>query len=141
MTPSPSPPQGPPAAPPPQRPKVESLDEAVQAFAAMLLAGLRNALIYAPTHSQFQLAVSKAEEMAAVAARFTPEIVFICLEKELFVGGKPKNKRGIQFQRLGEFMDSLGVHRLTLLAGLTAEELRDFALNLVGLTESGESTG
>ena len=140
MTPTPSP-AGPPAASPAPRPKAESLDEAVQAFAALLLASLRNALIYAPTHSQFQLAVSKAEEMAGVAARFTPEMSFICLEKELFVGGKPMNKRGMHFQRLADFMHSLGVQRLTVLSGLTAEELKSFALNLVGLTETGASTG
>ena len=127
--------------PAPDQPKVASLEEAIQFFAALLLAVLRNALIYSPKHALFQRALTRAEQMAGIAFGFVPEIVFICLEKELFFAGKPMNKRGAQFQRLAEFMHSLGVHRLQVLPGLAAEELKVFALNLVGLTEAGESTG
>ncbi len=130
-----------PQPPTPGEPKVASLEQAIQFFAAMLLAVLRSALIYSPRHSQFQRALAKAEQMAAIAFDFAPEIVFICLERELFVAGRPMNKRGIQFQRLAEFMDSLGVQRLQLLPGLSAEELRDFALHLLGLSASGERMG
>jgi hypothetical protein len=127
--------------PAPGPPKVGSLAEAIQFFTALLLAALRNALIYSPKHAHFQLALTKAEKMAAIAFGFTPKIVFICLERELFFEGKPMNKRGAQFQRLADFMHSLGVNRLQILPGLVALELRAFALNLVGLKETGESTG
>jgi hypothetical protein len=82
--------------PPPGEPRVASLEQAIQFFAAMLLAVLRSALIYSPRHSQFQRALAKAEQMAA-AFDFSPEIVFIYLERELFVAGRPMNKRGSSF--------------------------------------------
>ena len=70
--------------PAPDQPKVASLEEAIQFFAALLLAVLRNALIYSPKHALFQRALTRAEQMAGIAFGFVPEIVFICLEKELF---------------------------------------------------------
>ena len=141
MTPPPTQADGRQPTPAPDQPKVASLGEAIQFFTALLLGALRNALIYSPKHAHFQLALTKAEQMAGIAFGFTPKIVFICLEKELFFEGKPMNKRGAQFQRLADFLNSLGVHRLQVLPGLVAGELRAFALNLVGLTETGESTG
>jgi HD-GYP domain-containing protein (c-di-GMP phosphodiesterase class II) len=129
------------AAPVAQLPQVESLDEAVQFFAALLLGALRNGLIYSPTHSHFHHAVAKTEQMAGMAFAFSPEIVFICLEKELFFGGKPMNRRGMQFQRLADFMHSLGIQRLQVRRGLTLEEVKAFALNLIGLSDTGEPTG
>ncbi|HYL80139.1 MAG TPA: HD domain-containing phosphohydrolase [Candidatus Acidoferrum sp.] len=140
MTSPPSQADGRQPAPAPGQPKVDSLAEAIQFFTAMLLATLRNVLIYSPKHAHFQRALEKAEQMAGIAFGFTPKIVFICLEKELFFEGKPMNKRGAQFQRLADFMHSLGVNRLQVLPGLAANELRVFALNLVGLNETGEST-
>ena len=121
--------------------KVGSLDEAAQYLAALVLAVIRNALIYSPTHSQFHRAVSRAERMAGIAFGFAPEIAFICLEKELFFAGRPMNKRGLQFQKLADLLHSLGVQQLTLLQGLSAPELKEVALNLVGLSETGEDLG
>jgi HD-GYP domain-containing protein (c-di-GMP phosphodiesterase class II) len=136
----------PPDGPPPATPgggeqRIGSLEEAVHFLAAFLMASLRTALIYSPTHTQFQHALARTERMAAIAFGFAPEIVFICLDKELFVGGKPMNRRGVQFQKLADFMTSLGVQQLRLLPGLSALELKEFALHLVGLTAQGEETG
>jgi putative nucleotidyltransferase with HDIG domain len=130
-----------PLAPGPEGPRVESADEAVQFFAALLLAALRNALIYSPDHAHFHQALGKAERMAEIAFGFRPDIVFVCIEQELFFAGKPMNRRGAQFQRLAEFMHSLGIQRLEVRRGLTAEELKAFALNLIGLSEAGDGTG
>jgi putative nucleotidyltransferase with HDIG domain len=126
----------------PREPRVVgSLDEAVQLFAALLLGTLRNALIYSPGHAHFLEVLGRAEQMAGVAFGFTPEIAFVCLERELFFAGKPMNRRGMQFQRLADFMTSLGIQRLQLRRGLAVAELKVFALNLIGLTDAGESTG
>jgi HD-GYP domain-containing protein (c-di-GMP phosphodiesterase class II) len=135
-----------PGAPPPESPeraeqRIDSLEEAVHFLAAGLISTLRSALIYSPTHTQFQRALAQAERMANIAFGFTPEIVFICLEKELFVGGRPMNKRGAQYQKLADFMTSLDVQQFTLRHGLSAPELKAFTLQLVGLTERGEETG
>lgn len=140
MTPPPG--AAPPTPPPdPGEPPVASLEQAVQFLGAGFLAVLRNALLYHPQHAQFQRALGKAERTAEIAFGYAPEIVFVCLEGELFFAGRPMNKRGTQFQRLADFMASLGVQQLRLLPGLTAEELGQFALQLIGRTASGEETG
>jgi len=121
--------------------RVGSFEEAVSFFAAFLMGTLRSALIYSPTHTQFQRALLRAERMAAIGFGFAPEIGFICLDRELFVGGKPMNQRGFQFQKLADFMGSVGVEQLRFLPGLTAAELQEFTLQLVGLTPQGKETG
>jgi len=141
MTPPRTPGGPPPAAPEPEGQRIGSLEEAVHFLAAFLMGALRAALIYSPTHPQFQRALAQAERMASLAFGFASEIAFICLERELFIGGKPMNKRGAQFQKLADFMTSLGVQQFRLLPGLTAAELKTFTLELVGLTDEGAEVG
>ncbi|MBI4537476.1 MAG: HD domain-containing protein [candidate division NC10 bacterium] len=132
--PSPSPAQ-------PAEQRVASPDEVVQYLAAQVLTVIRNALIYSPTHAQFHRATSQAARMAGIAFGFTSEIAFVCLEKELYFAGRPMNKRGVQYQKLADFMHSLGIQQLKLLPGISAEELKDFALTLVGRSETGADLG
>ena len=115
----------------------ETLDEAVIALASLLMASLRNTLIYSPTHSQFNRAITLTEKKAAQAFGFAREISFMCLEKEILFDGKPMNRYGVQFTKLGGFMHSLGIGKLTLIKGMTADELKIFILNMMGQDEKG----
>lgn len=117
----------------------ETLDEAVCALASLLMASLRNTLIYSPAHSQFARAISLTEKKAAQAFGFSKEISFMCLEKEILFDGKPMSRMGVQFIKLGGFMHSLGIGRLTLAKGLTADELKVFILNMMGQDEKGKA--
>lgn len=115
----------------------ETLDEAVCSLASLLMASLRNTLIYSPTHSQFNRAIQLTEKKAIQAFGFAKEISFMCLEKEILFDGKPMNRYGVQFTKLGGFMHSLGIGKLTLLKGMTADELKLFILNMMGQDEKG----
>jgi HD-GYP domain-containing protein (c-di-GMP phosphodiesterase class II) len=119
-----------------------TLDEAVTRLASLLMASLRNALIYAPNHSQFQYALGLAEKAVEDASGFLPEIAFVCMEKEILLNGRPMNGLGLQFVKLGSFLDSIGVGVLTIKKGLGADELKGFILRMVGKDEQeGLPTG
>ncbi|MFP4475408.1 MAG: HD-GYP domain-containing protein [Desulfatibacillaceae bacterium] len=119
----------------------ENLEQAISFLAANLMAALRNALIYSPTHTQFVSAVRNTVRRFGHAFEYTDELVFICMERELLIQERPMNRQGVHFQKLAEFMHSLGLQKLLVLPGITEQELRDFVLNLVGLPEDGGSPG
>jgi HD-GYP domain-containing protein (c-di-GMP phosphodiesterase class II) len=119
----------------------QTLDEALTRFTSLLMASLRNALIYAPNHSQFQHALDLAEKAVQQVCRFLPEIAFVCMEREILHNGRPLNSLGLQFVKLGSFLDSIGVGILTIKKGLGAEELKSFILHMVGKDKEGLPTG
>ncbi|MEW5734078.1 MAG: HD domain-containing phosphohydrolase [Thermodesulfobacteriota bacterium] len=121
--------------------KSETLSDAVHSLTSLLMASLRNALIYAPTHGQFQRAITLTEKKAREAFGFSKEIVYVCMEREILFDGRPMNHDGVQFVKLGGFLDSLNIGMLTLTKGLTADELKDFILLMIGVDEQGQPTG
>ncbi|MBI9074520.1 MAG: HD domain-containing protein [Desulfatibacillum sp.] len=118
--------------------QASQLDQIVSSFISSVVASLRNSLIYDPNHSQVQFSISQAQEKAAQIFQSLPEMVFVCIEKEILFSGKPMNKKGLHFIKLAEFMQTVGVQRLVFLPGLSAEEIREFVHNATAPPPEGE---
>ncbi|MBW1989708.1 MAG: HD domain-containing protein [Deltaproteobacteria bacterium] len=118
-----------------------SLSEAVYHLAVHFMAAVRNSILYSPAHSQVRSALLLTLQKARRAFRDTDEITFICIEKELVFGGRPMNKKGLHFEKMAQFMNKVGIKRLTFLAGLSLDELEKFLADLSAMTSSGEEGG
>ncbi|SHJ41069.1 HDIG domain-containing protein [Desulfatibacillum alkenivorans DSM 16219] len=118
--------------------QTSQLDQMVSSFVSSITASIRNSLIYDPNHSQVQFSITQAQEKASGIFQSLPEMVFVCIEKEILFAGKPMNKKGLHFVKLAEFMQTVGVQRLVFLPGLNADEIREFVHNATAPPPEGE---
>ena len=118
--------------------QTSQLDQMVSSFVSSMVASIRNSLIYDPNHSQVRFSITQAQEKASGIFQSLPEMVFVCIEKEILFSGKPMNKKGLHFVKLAEFMQTVGVQRLVFLPGLSADEIRKFVHNATALPPEGE---
>jgi putative nucleotidyltransferase with HDIG domain len=76
---------------------------------------------------------------ACLAERGRDEVTFLFIEKELLIDNRPVRGRGLFLEPLMRTMDRLGVERLTLAAGVDANEAQELVEGLAGVAPLASS--
>jgi HD-GYP domain-containing protein (c-di-GMP phosphodiesterase class II) len=95
-----------------------------------LAAGATTVALYGPAHPRAVEAVRELERHLATLHRGEPELTAVLLGDELFVQGRPFTRTSRQAPAVIRRFRRRGVEHVTFKAGVTAEELRDFLIEL-----------
>ena len=100
-----------------------------------LAAGATTVALYGAAHPRAVAAIQELEKHLATLHRSEPELTMVLLGDELFVQGRPFTRTSRQAPALIRRFRRRGVEHVTFKAGVPAEELRQFLIELASTEE------